>query len=112
MQLQFGPIKIDTKGLPAIYWLHVFEQVDQDAPLHVDIMLAGNKRAAVEKWAKRLGGQVTERDVPDSTGFDVHTREIEAVVERDGYRIAVWTRFTPAPAPKTDATPEAPGGAS
>lgn len=101
MRLSFGPFKIDTKGLPAISSIHVDRPVSDGRPVMVLIALDSGKRAAVEKWAQRLGSQVTEELHPlydgHSAPLDIHT-----VAESDGYRVEVYTRA---------AAPAANGGA-
>jgi hypothetical protein len=93
MHLRFGPIEIDTKGLPPAFAINVDLPLGAGKPVAVDIFLAGARRGTVQRWAKRLGVESTERDVPPAHPSDPLRREAEAVVEAGGYKVSVWTRF-------------------
>jgi hypothetical protein len=78
-------LDIDLKGLPRIDSVSVYAL---DMPT-VDAMLAVPNRRGVERWAKRLGVEVTDTLVPGTTA----TRHIAAVRERSGVRLEVWVRI-------------------
>jgi len=102
MRLCFGSIQIDTKGLPAVSSIYVHPPVSEDRPVLVHISLAGDQRAAVEKWAKRLGAPVVEELRPLYEG-DRMPLEVSTSVESGGYKVSVWVR--------TAASAESAGGA-
>lgn len=96
MLLKFGSIVIDTKGLPAVDGLYVYPPVSEKQPVLVHITLVSGKRAAVEKWAARLGAPVVEELHPLYEG-DPRALEVSAEVETGSHKVTVWTR-TAAPA--------------
>ncbi|MGH6654149.1 MAG: hypothetical protein ACRDVE_02955 [Actinocrinis sp.] len=98
MMLNFGPIKLDTKGMPAVADIHVNRPVSDDRPALVYLRLAGGRRADVEKWAKRLGTEVTEQ-INRLYEHDATPLEFCATVEADGFRVEVYTRAAAEPAP-------------
>lgn len=91
MHLNFGSINLDTKGLPAVSTFCVFPPFCEGDSVTVHIVLDSRKRAAVEKWAARLGAEVVEELRPLYEG-DSTPLEFSTEVEADGYRIRVWTR--------------------
>lgn len=97
MLLRFGSVQVDTKRLPAVLGVYVYPPVSEGQPVMVHLTLVSNNRAAVEKWAARLGVQVVEALRPLYEG-DVSPLEVSAEVEADGYRVRVYCR-TAAPAP-------------
>ncbi|MGH6654520.1 MAG: hypothetical protein ACRDVE_04865, partial [Actinocrinis sp.] len=97
MMLNFGPIKLDTKGLPAVADIHVNRPVSEDRPALVYVRLAGRRRADVEKWAERLGAEVTEQ-INRLYEHDATPLEFCATVEADGFRVEVYTRAAAASA--------------
>lgn len=76
-------LDVDTKGLPRIHSVVVYPPVAEGGPAIVEVMLAGSERRAVERWAKRLGVQATERPLPGFPKF----RTVEAVREQGGVRL-------------------------
>lgn len=91
MRLNFGPIEFDAKGLPRIYSLRVSPGILGEGPLTVSILLESDERAAVAKWAKRLGVQVVDCEPYRARPEYPWTRTFEAVHEAEGYRVRVWT---------------------
>lgn len=97
MLLVFGSIRIETKGLPDA-GVHVYRPVSKGGPVRVHIAVTSGSRAAVGKWAKRLGAPVTERLIPPYENDPLPLPlEIAAQREADGYVVRVYTR-TAAPA--------------
>lgn len=95
MLLNFGPIKIDTKGMPPVFSVNVYKPLGESRLVAVNLTLNSHTRASVERWAKRLGAQITEEDVEPLTSSDVNTRRIKAVLESGGYRVTVHTTIDP-----------------
>lgn len=91
MRLNFGSIEFDAKGLPRIYSLRVSPSFTDTGPLVVSILLERCDRAAVEKWAARLGVEVADRPPFQSRPDARWTHTYEAVREDDGIRVKVWT---------------------
>lgn len=91
MLLHFGSIRIDTKSMPAVSTISVHPPVGEGRPVLVYLALVSDKRAAVEKWAARLGAPVTEQLRPLYEG-DAKPLDISAVAEADGARVEVYTR--------------------
>jgi hypothetical protein len=102
MLLIFGKATVDTKGLPRVSVLNSHGR--SDGTVYIAVRLESGTRAAVEKWAKRLGAPVTEGD-----GCSADEGKVSTEAESDGCQLHVYTYVPVAPA---DATPEAPGGAS
>jgi hypothetical protein len=96
MNLVFGSIEIDTKGLPRPLVVNVGRPYTEGGPVWVHIALEDGKRSAVEKWAARLGVEVVESVRPIYTG-DPMPLHIAAEVEADGYRVTVYIRTALAP---------------
>ena len=90
MRLNFGEIEFDTKGLPRIFLLRANPSYT-DNRVEVSILLDSCQRAAVAKWAGRLGAQVVDRKPYQSRPGDRWTHTFEAVREVEGYRVRVWT---------------------
>lgn len=90
MLLSFGEKTVDTTGLPRIAVISSYSL--SDGTTCVMVLLASRARAAVEKWAKRLGVDVVED--AGGCGWD---SKVSAEAESDGYRLHVYT-FTPATA--------------
>jgi hypothetical protein len=82
MLLIFGKATVNTKGLPRVAVVN-FHGHDGGT---VYVLLESRTRAAVEKWAKRLGVEVTESD-----GYRPDEREVSAETESDGYQLHVYT---------------------
>lgn len=91
MRLNFGSIEFDGKGLPRIFSLRVSPSITGTGPLVVSILLDRCDRAAVEKWAARLGVEVVDRPPFQSRPGARWTCTYEAVREDDGIRVKVWT---------------------
>ena len=95
MRLNFGSIEFDAKGLPRIYSLRVSPGLPGEGPLTVSILLESEQRAAVAKWADRLGVQVVVQVVDckpyQSRPGGPWVQTFEAVREAEGYRVRVWT---------------------
>lgn len=91
MLLRFGSVQVDTKRLPAVLGVYVYPPVSEGQPVVVHITLVSGKRAAVEKWAARLGVPVVEALRPLYEG-DVSPLEVSAEVEADGYRVRAYIR--------------------
>jgi hypothetical protein len=91
MRLNFGEIDFDTKGLPRIYSLSVSPAYTDKNSLIVRILLDSCQRAAVAKWADRLGVPVVDRKPYQSRPAARWTHTFEAVREVEGYRVKVWT---------------------
>lgn len=91
MRLNFGSIEFDAKGLPRIYSLRVSPGILGEGPVTVSILLDSNERAAVAKWAKRLGVQVVDCKPYRARPEYPWTQTFEAVHEAEGYRVRVWT---------------------
>jgi hypothetical protein len=91
MRLMLDLFDLDTKGLPRVFSLRVTPSRTGDRPTTVSILLDSCQRAAVAKWAARLGVEVVDlkpfRSRPDSRW----THTFEAVREVDGFRVRVWT---------------------
>ena len=95
MHLNFGPIKIDTKGLPRIFQISVDPSYPGERTTRVSILLSGDRRADVQRWAARLGVEVSERETRPLFPGDRWARRAEAVAEVPGFRVTVWTRIAP-----------------
>lgn len=91
MMLNFGKIKLDTEGMPAVSDIHVNRPVSDGRPVLVYLHVAGGRRADVERWAERFGAEVTETVRP-LYEHDPTPREFCATVEADGYRVEFYTR--------------------
>lgn len=91
MRLNFGEIEFDTKGLPRIFSLRVSPSYSSERTLTVSILLDSCQRAAVAKWAGRLGVDVVDRKPYQSRPDARWTHTFEAVREVEGYRVRVWT---------------------
>lgn len=89
--LVFGSVEIDTRGLPRPLVVNVSGPHVEGGRVLVAIALESTKRAAVEKWAARLGVPVVEAVRPIYPG-DPLPLEIAAVVEADGYQVTVYIR--------------------
>jgi hypothetical protein len=87
MILMFGKETVDTKGLPAVAVINTHAH---DGNTTVHVLLTARTRAAVEKWAKRLGVPAIETD-----GYCAEEREVCAEAESDGNRLRVYT-YVPA----------------
>jgi hypothetical protein len=99
MHLKFGPIKIDTQGLPRPLVVNVSGPHVEGGRVYVQIALESTRRPAVEKWATRLGVPVVETVRPIYPG-DPIPLEIAAVLNKDGYQVTVYIRVAlPAPGP-------------
>lgn len=111
MLLKFGPFKLEPKGMPTIFSLHVLPPSGPDRPVIVLVKLTSKQRAAVEKWAKKLGAEVTERTYPLFED-DPTPLEICAVAEADGVQVEIYTRtvapVAAASAKDPDAEPDTP----
>lgn len=90
MLLMFGKETVDTKGLPRIAVVNSHGYSDG---VTVYVLLESRTRAAIEKWAARLGAPVIE-----SAGTSADDRQISAEAESDGYRLHVYTYVPAAPA--------------
>lgn len=90
MLLMYGKATVDTKGLPRISVMNSHGNSDGAT---VYVLLESRTRAAVEKWAARLGTPVTE-----SANDRADEREISTEAESDGYRLHVYTSVSVAPA--------------
>jgi hypothetical protein len=60
MHLRFGPIEVNTQGLSRPLVVNVSGPHVEGGRVFVRIALESTKRAAVEKWAARLGVPVVE----------------------------------------------------
>jgi hypothetical protein len=98
MILMFGNATVNTKGLPRVSVIN--SHGSGDGTVYTVVKLEACTRAAVEKWAKRLGVEVTESD-----GYSADTREVSAEAESNGYRLHAYTYVPAVPAEPT-------GGAS
>lgn len=78
-------LDIDLKGLPRIDSVSVYAL---DMPT-VDAMLAVPERRGVERWAKRMGVEVTDTPVPGTSAM----RHIAAVREKGAIRLEIWVRI-------------------
>ncbi len=96
MDLVFGSIRIDTKGLPRPSVINVGRPYAEGGPVSVHIALESGKRPAVEKWAARLGVPVVEAVRPIYSG-DPMPLHVAAEVEAHGYRVIVYIRTALAP---------------
>lgn len=90
MLLMYGKKTVDTKGLPRIAVMNSHGHSDGATAY---VLLESRTRAAVEKWAKRLGTPVIE-----GAGATADEREISTEAESDGYRLHVYTYATATPA--------------
>lgn len=88
MLLMFGKATVDTKGLPRICVIN--SHGCPDGAVYIVVKLESATRAAVEKWAKRLGVPVTEKP-----GYHADERHVSAEAESDGSQIQVYT-YVPA----------------
>lgn len=84
MLLMYGKKTVDTKGLPRISVLN--SHGNSDGTVYTVVRLESAARAAVEKWAKRLGVPVTE-----APGYHADERRIIAEAESDGSQLHVYT---------------------
>ena len=90
MLLMYGKKTVDTKGLPRIAVVNSHGYRDGATAY---VLLEARTRAAVEKWAARLGVPVIE-----SAGTSADDRQVSAEAESDGYRLHVYTYVPAAPA--------------
>lgn len=90
MLIMFGKETVDTKGLPRVAVVNSHRSGDETVLL---ILLESRTRAAVEKWAARLGVPVVEGDA-----YKADEREISAEAKSDGNRLRVYTYIPGAPA--------------
>lgn len=90
MLIMFGKATVDTKGLPRVAVVNSHRSGDETVLL---ILLESRTRAAVEKWAARLGVPVVEGDA-----YKADEREISAEAKCDGNRLRVYTYIPGAPA--------------
>lgn len=90
MLLMFGKETVDTKGLPRVAVVNSHRSGDETVLL---ILLESRTRAAVEKWAARLGVPVVEGDA-----YKADEREISAEAKSNGNRLRVYTYIPAAPA--------------
>ena len=95
MLLMYGKATVDTKGLPRISVLN--SHGSSDGTVYTIVKLESATRAAVEKWAKRLGVPVAE-----APGYHADERRIIAEAESDGSQLHVYTYISVAP---TDSDP-------
>ena len=91
MLLMFGKATVDTRGLPRISVLN--SHGNSDGTVYTAVRLQSAARAAVEKWAKRLGVPVTE-----APGYRADERKISAEAESAGSHLSVYTYISVAPA--------------
>lgn len=91
MLLMYGKATVDTKGLPRISVVN--SHGNSDGTVYTVARLESATRAAVEKWAKRLGVAVTE-----APGYRADERRIIAEAESDGSQLHVYTYLPIAPA--------------
>lgn len=98
MLLIYGKKTVDTKGLPRISVLN--SHGNSDGTVYTIVKLESATRAAVEKWAKRLGVPVTE-----APGYSADERQIIAEAESDGSQLHVYTYVPAAPADTAGGTP-------
>lgn len=84
MLLMFGKSTVDAKGLPRIAVIN--SHGSSDGTTCVLVLLESRTRAAVEKWAKRLGVEVAE-----AAGYSAGEREVSAEAESAGNRLRVYT---------------------
>lgn len=91
MILMFGKATVDTKGLPRIAVIN--SSGSSDGTTCVFVLLESRTRAAVEKWANRLGVPIAEAD-----GYSAGEREVSAEAVSDGNRLRVYTYAPVAPA--------------
>jgi len=91
MLLMFGKATVDTKGLPRVSVLNSHGR--GDGTVYIVAKLESATRAAVEKWAKRLGVPVVEGD-----GHYADERQVSAEAESDGSQLSVYTYVPAAPA--------------
>jgi hypothetical protein len=96
MLLIFGKATVETKGLPRVAAINSYSTGDRTV-LHV--LLEARTRAAVQKWAKRLGAPVVESD-----GYSADERQVSAEAESDGNRLRVYTYAPASPADSDPAT--------
>jgi hypothetical protein len=91
MRLNFGPLEIDTRGLPEVFSIRAHPSYTVPDQVKISLFLNSTERSAVEEWAKYLGVEVVDgkpyRANPDSEWLQVFqaTREVE------DYRVRVWT---------------------
>ena len=90
MLIMYGKATVDTKGLPRIAVVNSHGYSDGATAY---VLLESRTRAAVEKWAARLGVPVVE-----SAGTSADDRQVSAEAESDGYRLHVYTYVPAAPA--------------
>jgi hypothetical protein len=79
-------LDIDLKGLPRIHNISVYPPRTEDGPVTVSAILASDQRRDVERWAKRLGVEVTERPLTYSPRMLI----VEAAREKAGVRREIW----------------------
>lgn len=90
MHLNIGPLEINTRGLPRVFSMRVSPSPAGDR-VNVNILLQSEQRAAVAKWAQRLGTQVVDGAPYQSRPGERWTQPFETVREVEGYRVRVWT---------------------
>lgn len=91
MRLMFGSFEFDAKGLPRVFSLRVSPSYTGAGPVTVSILLDSCRRAAVEKWADRLGVEVVDLKPYQPRPGDGWTHTYEAVREDRDCRVRVWT---------------------
>jgi len=91
MRLNFNAFEFDAKGLPRIFSLRVTPSYTGEGPVTVSILLDSCRRAAVEKWATRLGVEVVDLPPRHNRQIDRWTHTFEAVLEDKECRVKVWT---------------------
>lgn len=91
MLLMFGKATVDTKGLPRVSVINSHGR--GDGTVYIAVRLESGTRAAVEKWATRLGVEAAE-----SAGYRADERAVRATAVSDGYELHVYTYVPAAPA--------------
>jgi hypothetical protein len=91
MRLNFDSFEFDAKGLPRVFSLRVSPSYTGEGPVTVSILLDSCRRAAVAKWAARLGVEVADLTPYQSRPGDRWTHTYEAVLEDKACRVRVWT---------------------
>jgi hypothetical protein len=90
MRLNFDLFEFDTKGLPRIFSLRCSPRRTGNG-VQVSILLDSCQRAAVAKWAARLGVEVVDLKPYQSRPGDRWTHTYEAVWQDGDCRVRVWT---------------------
>jgi len=105
MLLNFGELQINTKGLPRIFSISLNLSHPGERVTRVSILLSGDCRADVQRWAARLGVEVSEREARALYPGDRWARRAEAVAEVPGFRVTVWTRLAPQASAAAEVSP-------